>query len=102
VTERRLREIAVRPPLENLLGALQRAPLDRSLDSVAADVGDRLMEASATNIQTWSLRAVAILLIAATGAIAGVAGTTTAAAAEPSPFAAWSSLAPSTLLESHD
>jgi hypothetical protein len=92
----------MRPPLEHLLGALQSAPPDRSLDGVAADVGDRLMEASAANIQTWSVRAVAILLIAATGAIASVAGTTTAAAAEPSPFAAWSSLAPSTLLEFHD
>jgi hypothetical protein len=92
----------MRPPLEYLLGALQSAPLDRSLDGVATDVGDRIMEASAANIQIWSVRAVAILLIAATGAIASVAGTTTAAAAEPSPFAAWSSLAPSTLLESHD
>ena len=89
----------MRPPLEHLLGALQSAPLDRSLDGVTADVGDRLAEASSANIQIWSVRAVAILLIAATGAIASVAGTTTAAAAEPSPFAAWSSLAPSTLLE---
>ena len=91
----------MRQPLENLLEALQRARLDRSLDGVPAEVSDRLKEASASNVQTWSIRAVAILLVAATGAVASLAGTT-AAAAEPSPFAAWSSLAPSTLLESND
>lgn len=88
-------------PLESLLDVMQHAPLDRSLDGLSADVNDRLKEASATNIQTWSIRAIAIVLVAATGSVASLAGTA-AAAAEPSPFAAWSSLAPSTLLEAND
>lgn len=87
--------------LERLLAQLGRAPLDRSLEGVAAAVDQRLAESAAVNTQTWRLRAAAIFLVAIAGAVAGTS-TTAVAAANPSPFAAWSALAPSTLLEMND
>ena len=84
--------------LERLLAELGRAPTDRTLDGAAGDVASRLAEISAENSQTWRLRAAAVALVAVSGA---VAGGYSAASATPnrSPFAAWSSLAPSSLLE---
>jgi hypothetical protein len=84
--------------LERLLVELGRAPLDHDLDGVASSVGRKLAETSAVNTQTWSLRAAAVLLVTMSGIVASTASTATAAP-EPSPFAAWSDLAPSTLLE---
>ena len=84
--------------LERLLVDLRRAPLDRSLDMVTADVGERLVESAAANEQTWRLRVLSIALVAVSGGVAGAASTATAAS-HPSPFAAWSTLAPSTLLD---
>ena len=86
------------PHLGRLLAELGRAPLDHSLDGVADDVGQRLAEASAVNRQTWRLRAAALLFVTLSG-VAASAASMANAAAEPSPFAAWSNLAPSTLLE---
>ena len=84
--------------LDRLLAELGRAPLDHALDDVAGDVGQRLAETAAVNTQTWRLRALAVLLVSMSG-VAASAASTAGAAAEPSPFAAWSNLAPSTLLE---
>jgi hypothetical protein len=93
-----LREIAMPQHLERLLAELGRAPLDHSLDSVAGDVGQKLAETSAVDRQTWRLRAAAMLFVTLSGVAASVVSSA-AVAAEPSPFAAWSNLAPSTLLE---
>jgi hypothetical protein len=87
--------------LERLLGELRAAPPDRPLDRVSADVADQLAEAAALRAQTWRVRAAAILFIALSG-VAVSAATTAAAAPDTSPFAAWSALAPSTLLEPND
>lgn len=84
--------------LERLLDDLGRAPLDHALDGVAGDVSRRLAETSAARAQTWRLRAAALVLVMMSGVAASAVSTATAAA-EPSPFAAWSNLAPSTLLE---
>jgi hypothetical protein len=87
------------PILERLLMKLQRQPLDRSLDGVAGDVSLRLAETAAANADTWRLRAVAVLLVAIGGATASASMAAVAAPKSTSPFDAWSSLAPSTLLE---
>ncbi len=87
--------------LERLLAHLRRAPLDHALDDLAGDVGQRLAETAAANTQTWRLRALAVLLVAMSG-VAASASSTAVAAAEPSPLAAWSNLAPSTLLETRE
>lgn len=87
------------PELDRLLAELQQRPVDRSLDGVADGVRSRLRETAAARSQTWGLRAAAVIAVMAGGA---VAGTATAAAGDTkatSPFAAWSSLAPSTLLD---
>lgn len=84
--------------LDDLLARLRQQPLDRNLDGVTASVNLLLAERAAINGQTWRLRAAAIALFAAGGAI--FSGSTASAIAAPkSPFAAWSELAPSTLLE---
>lgn len=84
--------------LDDLLAALGRTPLDQQLGRVADDVGQRVAETRAATTQTWGIRAGAMLLVATSG-IAISAVSTAAAAPDPSPFAAWSTLAPSTLLE---
>jgi hypothetical protein len=83
--------------LDDLLHRLKAAPLDRALDGVAGDLAQRLASQSARQA-TWRVRGLAVALIALTSV--GASATAAAAAAERrSPFAAWSSLAPSTLLE---
>ena len=87
------------PKLERLLSELQDQPLDRSLDGVAGAVNQRLIETAATNAETWRVRAVAIFFVAVGGAVARGTMAAVAAPRPVSPFEAWSSLAPSTLLE---
>jgi hypothetical protein len=86
------------PALDDLLARLRQQPLDHSLDGVTASVDLQLAESAAISGQTWRLRAAAIALFAAGGAIFS-ASTASAIAVPKSPFAAWSLLAPSTLLE---
>lgn len=84
--------------LDRLLAELGRAPLDATLDEVPGGVSRRLAEVRAAGAQTWRVRTVAMLMVAASGA--AVSSVMTAnAAADASPFDAWSTLAPSTLLE---
>lgn len=86
------------PTLDDLMSKLQHQPLDQPLDGIAAEVNAQLAERAAANALTWRLRAAAVLLVAAGGAIVS---TSTVAVASPkplSPFEAWSSLAPSALL----
>jgi hypothetical protein len=87
------------PKLERLLSELQGQPLDRSLDGVVGAVNQRLAETATANAETWRVRAVAILLVAMGGAFASGSMAAVAAPKSVSPFEAWSSLAPSTLLE---
>lgn len=86
--------------LEHLLTKLQRQPLDRSLDGVTGDVAQRLAETASANAATWRLRTAAVLLVAMGGAVVSASTAAVAAPKSASPFEAWSSLAPSTLLES--
>ena len=88
------------PTLERLLTKLQRQPLDHALDGVAGDVERRLAETATANTETWRLRALAVLLVAIGGVAASASTAAVAAPESASPFAPWSSLAPSTLLES--
>jgi len=92
-------DFGMSPKLERLLTELQSQPLDRSLDGLAGDVSVRLAEAAAANTETWGVRAVAVLFVAVAGAAASGSMAAVAAARSASPFEAWSSLAPSTLLE---
>lgn len=85
--------------LERLLSELQSQPLDRSLDGVVFGVNQRLAETATTNAETWRVRAIAILFVAVGGAVASGSMAAVAAPKSVSPFEAWSSLAPSTLLE---
>lgn len=87
------------PKLERLLSELQGQPLDRPLDGVVGAVNQRLAETTTANAETWRVRAVAILLVAMGGAVASGSMAAVAAPKSGSPFEAWSSLAPSTLLE---
>ena len=87
------------PKLERLLSELQGQPLDRSLDGVVGAVNQRLAETATANAETWRVRAVAILFVAVGGAVASGSMAAVAAPRSVSPFEAWSSLAPSTLLE---
>ena len=87
------------PKLEQLLSELQGQPLDRSLDGVVGAINQRLAETATANAETWRVRAVAILLVAMGGAVASGSMAAVAAPRSLSPFEAWSSLAPSTLLE---
>ena len=93
------REIGLPPELDQLLGELRAQPVDRSLDTVADAVRARLPETAATKSQTWGLRALALLLVMAGGVFASASTAAAVGPAKASPFAAWSSLAPSTLLE---
>jgi hypothetical protein len=83
--------------LDRLLEELQGEPLDHSLGNVASDVNRRLAEASSAERQTWRLGALAAVAVTLSGV--AVSGSLAASAAIPSPFDAWTRLAPSTLLE---
>lgn len=87
------------PKLEHLLEQLQREPVDHPLDGVADDVRARLMATASATSQTWGLRAGAVMAVMLGGAVVSASAATASAPADASPFAAWSSLAPSTLLE---
>jgi hypothetical protein len=87
----------MRNDLDHMLCALKDAPVDHALDGLASDVGHRLAERRAVGVQTWGLRAAAVALVTMAG-VAVSASSTAATAHEPSPFSAWSELAPSTLL----
>lgn len=83
--------------LDHMMRALKHVPVDRDLDRLAGDVGQRLAERSAAKVQAWGLRATAVALVTASG-IAISAASSAAAWPERSPSAVWSELAPSTLL----
>lgn len=85
--------------LEDLLNELKGAPLDRGLDGVAGDVHQRIAEQAATRRQTWRLRTVMAVLMATAATVFSASTAAIAAPDTHSPFAAWSTLAPSTLLE---
>lgn len=87
--------------LDHLLARLQQHPLDHDLEGVTVDIHERLAERAALNGQTWRLRAAAAILLVTGGAFVS-ASTATAVAAPESPFAVWSQLAPSTLLEASE
>lgn len=83
---------------EHLLAELLRQPPDRDLRGLTVAVNETLAERAAITGQTWRLRAAVMGLLVMAGA--GVsASTASAVAPSTSPFTAWSSLAPSTLLE---
>ncbi|MEP7210326.1 MAG: hypothetical protein ABI740_05770 [Alphaproteobacteria bacterium] len=84
--------------LNDLLARLASAPLERSLDSVPAGVAQGISRARAARSQTWGLRAAAMLLVVVSG-VAASGSLQAAASTDRSPFAAWSELAPSTLLQ---
>lgn len=86
------------PKLEHLLTELRRQPPDRDLGGLTAEVNEALAERAAITGQTWRLRGAAMGLLVMGGAVVS-ASTASAVAPSTSPFAAWSSLAPSTLLE---
>ncbi len=86
------------PTLEHLLTELRRQPPDRDLGGLTVEVNETLAERAAITGQTWRLRAAAMGLLVMGGAAVS-ASAASAVAPSTSPFAAWSSLAPSTLLE---
>ena len=86
------------PNLEHRLTELRRQPPDRDLGGINAEIGEQLSERAKIDGQTWRLRTAAMALLVMGGAAVS-ASTASAVAPSPSPFAAWSSLAPSTLLE---
>jgi hypothetical protein len=86
------------PELEPLLAALRQQPPDRDLRGLTVEVNAALAERAAIAGQTWRLRAAVMGLLVMGGAVVS-ASTASAVAPSSSPFAAWSSLAPSTLLE---
>ena len=86
------------PNLEHLLTELRRQLPDRDLGGLTAEVNETLAERAAIAGQTLRLRAAAMGLLVMGGAVVS-ASTASAVAPSASPFAAWSSLAPSTLLE---
>lgn len=84
--------------IEHLLAELRQQPPDRDLRDLTVQINEALAERAAITGQTWRLRAAAMGLLVMGGAV--VSASTASAVARPaSPFAAWSSLAPSTLLE---
>ncbi|MBI1361892.1 MAG: hypothetical protein GC155_16570 [Alphaproteobacteria bacterium] len=84
--------------LNELLARLATAPLERSLDGVPAGVAQGIARARAAATQTWGLRAAAMLLVVVSG-VAASGSLQASASINRSPFAAWSELAPSTLLQ---
>ena len=86
------------PKLDHLLAKLNQQPLDRDLGGITVEIGEQLLERAKIDGQTWRLRTAAMALLVMGGAAVS-ASTASAVAPSPSPFAAWSSLAPSTLLE---
>ncbi len=86
------------PKLDHLLAKLNHQPLDRDLGGATVAIVERLSERAKINGQTWRLRTAAMAFFVMGGAALS-ASTASAVAPSPSPFAAWSSLAPSTLLE---
>lgn len=89
------------PDLEHLLRELRRQPPDRDLGGLTVEVNETLAARASITGQTWRLRAAAIGLLIIGGAAVS-ASTASAVAPSKSPFAAWSSLAPSTLLEPYE
>ena len=88
------------PELDHLLNALRSQPVDRPLGAVADGVRARLADTAAARRQTWRLRAAAFVVVLAGGTMASASTAAAGATQNMSPFTAWSSLAPSTLLES--
>lgn len=84
--------------LELLLAEMRDQRPDHDLGGVTVAITRRLTERAAITSQTWRLRTVAMALLVMGGAVVS-ASTASAVAPSPSPFAAWSNLAPSTLLE---
>lgn len=84
--------------IEHLLAELRQQPPDRDLRDLTVQINEALAERAAITGQTWRLRAAAMGLLVMGGAVVS-ASTASAVAPPASPFAAWSSLAPSTLLE---
>ena len=82
--------------LDSLIAALSQAPPDCSLEGLAGGVQSRLADQVALRTEVWGLRAAVIAMVVVGGAAAGA--TSAADAPDPSPFAVWSTLAPSTLL----
>ena len=91
-------ETGMSPKLDHLLAKLNQQSLDRDLGGITAGIGEQLSERAKIDGQTWRLRTAAMALLVMGGAAVS-ASTASAVAPSPSPFAAWSSLAPSTLLE---
>jgi hypothetical protein len=87
----------MRHDLDHMFRVLKDARVDHALDGLASDVGQRLAERRTVGVQTWGIRAAAVAVVTMTG-VAVSASSTAATAHEPSPFSAWSELAPSTLL----
>jgi hypothetical protein len=88
--------MSMSPKLDHLLAKLNLQPLDHDLGGVAVEIGEQLSKRAKIDGQTWRLRTAAMALLVMGGAAISAS---TASAVAPSPFAAWSSLAPSTLLE---
>lgn len=86
------------PALEHLLAKLQHQPLDHGLEGAMVDISERLAGRAAIDGQTWRLRAAAMALLVTGGAFVSASAASDVAVSK-SPFAVWSSLAPSTLLE---
>jgi hypothetical protein len=82
--------------LDARLARLRDQPIDRDLAGLPANVVTRIEDVTPRPaVEVWGLRTAAIALVAAGGLMASAAAT---ASPDPSPFAAWSKLAPSTLL----
>lgn len=85
--------------LDELMNRLQATAPDHALDGLSFDVGQRIAERAAAHTQVWGLRAAAVALVTVTGVAISASSTVAAAVETTSPFAAWSQLAPSTLLD---
>lgn len=84
--------------LDTLLRRLADSPPDHSLDALAGDVSARIAESSVISRQTWGLRGAAALLVTSAGILVSASTAAMATHEPPTAFAAWSNLAPSTLL----
>jgi len=86
--------------LDGLLRRLGDMPPDRMLDTLTDDIGASIAARAAAQRQTWGIRGTAALVIASAGVMLSASTAALAAPQPASAFAVWSSLAPSTLLES--
>ncbi|MEZ6029199.1 MAG: hypothetical protein R3C46_05565 [Hyphomonadaceae bacterium] len=86
--------------LDDLMAKLKQEPLDKPLDGVAADVEARLHSQASMQAQMWSVRAAAVLMVAIGGFLVSASLEGARDTRQQTPFSDWSSLAPSTLLES--